>query len=149
MPLTLINTQHSAAVGQESLLRSVFPEWLIAALATAAAQSMRLPQIVKRSISSRSSLGVLCLSSEAACASPSSSLESDGKGCSGSGGGVGGRLAGAAGEAAVGGGGNKSVLGIGWVVTDEEEEEEDDGGLQGLADVLSTLDSPGKKSRTK
>lgn len=87
------------------------------------------------------------MSSDAPCASPSSSLESDGKGCSGSGGGVGGRLAGAAGEAAVGGGGNKSVLGIGWVVTDEEEE--DDGGLQGLADVLSTLDSPGKKSRTK
>ncbi len=99
------------------------PEWLIATTAAAAAQSMRLPQIVKRSISSRSLLGVLCFSSEAPCASCCSSLDSDGMGCSGSGGGVGGRLAGAS---SVGGGGNKSVLGVGWVVT----EEEDDGGLQ-------------------
>lgn len=109
----------------------------------AAGQSMRLPQIVKRSISSRSFLGVLCFSSGAPCASPSSSLESGGVGCSGSGGGVGGRPAGAAGEALVGGVGNKSVLGVGWVVT----EEEDDGGLQGVTGICSTLDSPVKNSK--
>lgn len=87
-------------------------------------------------------MGVLCFSSEAPCSSPSSSLESEGAGCSGSGGGVGGWLAGAAGEASVGGGGNKSVLGVGWVVT--EEEEEADGGLPGVAGICSTLDSPVK-----
>ncbi len=90
-------------------------------------------------------MGVLCFSSVAPCASPSSSLESEGAGCSGSGGGVGGRLAGAAGEASVGGGGNKSVLGVGWVVT----EEEDGGGLQGVAGICSTLDSPVKNSGRK
>lgn len=101
---------------------------------------MRLPQIVKRSISSRSFLGVLCFSSEAPCASPSSSLGIEGAGCSASGSGVGGWLAGAAGGASVGGGGNKSVLGVGWVVTEEEEEE--DGVLQGGTGICSTFDSP-------
>ncbi|KAA8588620.1 hypothetical protein FQN60_009965 [Etheostoma spectabile] len=113
--------------GLKGRLLSVFPEWLIATSAAAAGQSMRLPQIVKRSISSRSFLGVLCCSSEASCASHSSSLESEGAGCLGSGGGVGERLASAAGDGSVGRGGNKSLLGVGWVVTEEEEH---GGGLQ-------------------
>lgn len=122
-------------------LLAAFPEWLIATSAAATGQSMRLPQIVKRSISSRSFLGVLCFSSEAPCASSSSSLESEGVICSGSGGGVGGRLDGAAGEASVGSGGNKSVLGVGWVVTEEE-----DVGLHGVVGICSTLVSPVKNS---
>lgn len=133
MPLTLINTQLSAAVGWESRAEVLFalhlPEWLIATSAAAAAQSMRLPQIVNRSISSRSLLGVLCFSSEASFASSCSSLVRAGAGCSVSGSGVGGRLGGAA---SAGGGGNKSVLGVGWVVT-EEGEDNDDGGLQDVA----------------
>lgn len=89
-------------------------------------------------------MGVLCFSSEAPCASSSSSLESEGAGCSASGGGVAGRLAGAAGEASVGGGGNKSVLGVGWVVTEEEEEE--DAAPQGVTGIRSAFDSPVKNS---
>lgn len=88
-------------------------------------------------------MGVLCFSSEAPCASPSSSLESAGAACSGSGGGVGGRLAGAAGDGSVGGGGNKSVLGVGWVVTDEEK---DGGGLQAVTGFCSIFDSPVRNS---
>lgn len=121
---------------------SAFPEWLFATSALAAAQSMRLPQIVKRSISSRSLLVVLCFGSEASCvassSSSSSSLESEDGVCSGSGGGVGGRLVGTAGDVSVGGGGNRSVLEVGWVVTEE------DGDLQGVAGTCSTLDSPVK-----
>lgn len=44
----------------------------------------------------------------------------------------------------MGGRGNKSVLGVGWLVT--EEEEENSGGLQGVAVICSTFDSPVKKS---
>lgn len=91
-------------------------------------------------------MGVLCFSSEAPCASSSSSLENEGVICSGSGGGVGGRLDGAAGEASVGSGGNKSVLGVGWVVT---EEEEGDGGLHGVVGICSTLVSPVKNNGQK
>lgn len=109
-------------------LLSVFPECFVATLAAAAAQSMRFPQIVKRSISSRSFLGVLCFSSEFSSVSPSSSLESETTFCSCSGGGVGGRQAGAGGEESVGGGGNRSVLGVGCVVT-----EGGNGGLEGAA----------------
>lgn len=84
---------------------------------------MRLPQIVKRSISNRSFLGVLCFSSESPLilSSPSSSLEGDAAVCSGSGGGVGGRQAAVAEEESEGGGGNRSDLGVGWVVTEEEK----------------------------
>lgn len=88
-------------------------------------------------------MGVLCFRSEAPCTSHSSSLESEGAGCSGSGGGVEGRLARAAGDGSVGRGGNKSLLGVGWVVTEEEEHS---GGLQGVTGFCSILDSPVKKS---
>lgn len=104
---------------------------------------MRLPQSVKRSMSSR----VLCCGPAAPCASSSSSVESEGLGCSGSGGGVGGRPAGASGEAGLGGKGNMSVLGVGWLVT-KEEDEGDGGGLRGVALICSTWDSPVKNSKT-
>lgn len=116
--------------------------YISATSAAVAGQSMRLPQIVKRSISSRSLFGILCFISEASCASPSSSVESEGAGGSGSNGGVGGRLAGVAGEASLSTGGNKSVLGVGWVVT--EEEEDGGSGLQGW--ISSTFESPVKDS---
>lgn len=104
MSLTFISTQRSAAVGQESQagrpLVSVFPEWLVAT--SVADQSMRFPQIVNRSISRRSFLEVLCFVSEGSCASSSSSSSfksMDGScSASASGGGLGGRLAGLAGE---------------------------------------------------
>lgn len=119
--ISLINTQLSAAVGWKGPVREplfpIFPEWLLAtSLAAAAAQSILLPQIVKRSISSRSFLGVLCFISEASWASSSSSsFETDGAGGSSSalGDGVGGWLSGVAGEASVSGRGKKLVLGVG------------------------------------
>lgn len=148
LPPALINTQLSAAVGQESQadrpVLSIFPEWLFATSAVAAGQSMRLPQIVNRSISSRSLLLVLCFGSEAPCASSSSSpRESEEDGSSGSGVGVGGRLVGTAGDVSADGGGSRSVLGVGWVVTEE------DGDLQGVAGMCSTLDSPERNSEQR
>lgn len=89
-------------------------------------------------------MGVLCFISEAPCRSPSSSFDSEGVGCSGSGGGVGGRLACEVGEDSVSGGRNKSVLGVGWVVTEEEEGEDR---LQGVAGISSTVDSAVNNSR--
>lgn len=99
---------------------------------------MRLPQSVKRSISSR----VLCLGSVAPRGSSSSSLASEGSACSHSDGGVGGRPAGAAGEAGSDGRESKSVLGVGWLVT--EEEGDNSGGLQVLAVICFALESPVK-----
>lgn len=46
----------------------------------------------------------------------------------------------------MGGGGNRSVLGTGCVVT---EEEEDEGGLQGVGGVRSALDSPKRQNKTQ
>lgn len=44
----------------------------------------------------------------------------------------------------MGSGGNRSVLGVGWVVTEEEEEEveEEGGGLRGEAGICSIWVSP-------
>lgn len=86
------------------------------------------------------------MSSKAPTASPSSSWASEGAGCSGSVSGVGGRLAGAAGGASLGGTGYKSFLGVGWVVTEEgkDEDEEDSVAPQGVAEICSMMDSPMK-----
>lgn len=118
---------------------SIFPELLIATSAAATGQSIRLPQSVKRSISSR----VLCFGSVDPRASSSSSVERIGLGCSGSGAGALGRFAGAARDALSEGEGKKSVLGVGWLVTDEEV---NNGVWQGVAVISSTRDSAVKNS---
>lgn len=60
--------------------------------------------------------------------------------CSGSGGGVLGRLRGRTGDVS-GTGGQRSALGVGWVVTEE------DGDLQGVAGTSSTLASPEEQQK--
>lgn len=123
----------------ESLCSPLYLSGLLATSAAAAGQSIRLPQIVKRSISSRSLLGALWFISEASSASSSCKGEAVGGSVSDWGSEVEGQLSAAAGEASVGGGRNKSGRRAGWVVTTDEEKV---GGLQGVTGTWSTLDSP-------
>lgn len=73
-------------------------------------------------------------------------MERIGLGCSGSGAGALGRFAGAVRGALSEGEGNKSVLGVGWLVTDEEV---NNGVWQGVAVISSTRDSAVKNSDQK
>lgn len=116
----------------ESLRSPLYLSGLLATSAAAAGQSIRLPQIVKRSISSRSLLGALWFISEASSASSSCKGEAVGGSASDWGSEVEGQLSAVAGEASVGGGRNKSGRGAGWVVTEDEEEV---GGLHGVTGI--------------
>lgn len=137
-PTALPQTSHTQLGSRTMSGLELGSSWVVhyATFVASAAQSIRLPQIVKRSISRRSFLGVLCFDSGSSFSSPSS-VDRGGAGCSGSGGG--GWPAAAVVEGSVSGKGNRSALGAGWVVMKEAEE---GGWLQGAGTTFSTLDSP-------